>query len=97
MKSSGRHFAKRSTVPTWSIIPTYATNALRVKHRAAFEAILFDLFRTRPAEEWLKRLKAAGVPCSLVRNLREVVEDPQSEFRGMFPMVESSDDRSRIA
>jgi crotonobetainyl-CoA:carnitine CoA-transferase CaiB-like acyl-CoA transferase len=68
--------------------PDFATNTLRVKHRAACEAILFELFRTRPAQDWLKRLKAAGVPCSLVRNLREVVEDPQSEFRGMFPLVD---------
>lgn len=67
--------------------PDFATNALRVRHRAACEAILFDIFRTRSAYEWLDRLRAAGVPCSLVRNLREVVEDPQSEFRGMFPVV----------
>lgn len=68
--------------------PDYATNALRVRHRAAFEAILFEMFRQRPAEEWLRRLRAAGVPCSLVRNLREVVQDPQSGFRGMFPVID---------
>jgi crotonobetainyl-CoA:carnitine CoA-transferase CaiB-like acyl-CoA transferase len=80
-------FCKAINRPDLEHHPDYANNALRVKHRAAFESILFELFRTRPAEEWLKRLKAAGVPCSLVRNLREVVEDPQSEFRGMFPFV----------
>jgi crotonobetainyl-CoA:carnitine CoA-transferase CaiB-like acyl-CoA transferase len=80
-------FCKAIDRPDLEHHPDFANNALRVKHRAAFEAILFELFRTRPAQEWLKRLKAAGVPCSLVRNLREVVEDPQSEFRGMFPMV----------
>jgi crotonobetainyl-CoA:carnitine CoA-transferase CaiB-like acyl-CoA transferase len=70
--------------------PDYATNKLRVKNRAAIEGILSDLFRTRPAVEWLKVLGSAGIPCSLVRNLREVVEDPQSAIRGMFPMVENS-------
>jgi crotonobetainyl-CoA:carnitine CoA-transferase CaiB-like acyl-CoA transferase len=68
--------------------PDYANNSLRVRHRAAFEAILFDLFRQRPAQEWLAKLRAVGVPCSLVRNLREVVEDPQSAFRGMFPVID---------
>jgi crotonobetainyl-CoA:carnitine CoA-transferase CaiB-like acyl-CoA transferase len=68
--------------------PDYANNSLRVRHRAAFEAILFDLFRQRPAQEWLAKLRAAGVPCSLVRNLREVVEDPQSAYRGMFPVID---------
>jgi crotonobetainyl-CoA:carnitine CoA-transferase CaiB-like acyl-CoA transferase len=70
--------------------PDYATNQLRVKNRAAIEGLLSDLFRTRPAAEWLKILGAGGVPCSLVRNLREVVEDPQSAVRGMFPTVEQS-------
>ncbi|HEV3302593.1 MAG TPA: CoA transferase [Planctomycetaceae bacterium] len=68
----------------------YATNQLRVKNRAAIEGLLSDLFRTRPAAEWLKTLGAGGIPCSLVRNLREVVEDPQSTVRGMFPTVEES-------
>jgi crotonobetainyl-CoA:carnitine CoA-transferase CaiB-like acyl-CoA transferase len=68
--------------------PEFANNSLRVRHRAACEAILFDIFRQRPAQEWLARLRAAGVPCSLVRNLREVVEDPQSAFRGMFPVID---------
>lgn len=68
--------------------PDYATNALRVRHRAAFEAILFEVFPQRPAAEWIARLRAVGVPCSLVRNLREVVEDPQSDFRDMFPLID---------
>ena len=68
--------------------PDFATNALRVRHRAAMEEILFEVFRQRPAQEWLAKLRAAGVPCSLVRNLREVVDDPQSAFRGMFPVID---------
>jgi crotonobetainyl-CoA:carnitine CoA-transferase CaiB-like acyl-CoA transferase len=70
--------------------PDYATNQLRVKNRPAIEKILSDLFRTRSAAEWLKTLSAGGIPCSLVRNLREVVEDPQSTVREMFPTVEVS-------
>ncbi len=68
--------------------PDFATNALRVRHRAAMEEILFEVFRQRPAQEWLAKLRAAGVPCSLVRNLREVVDDPQSAFRDMFPVID---------
>ena len=68
--------------------PDYATNALRIRHRAAFEGMLMEMFRRHPAQHWLDRLKAAGVPCSLVRNLREVVEDPQSRFRELFPVIE---------
>jgi formyl-CoA transferase/CoA:oxalate CoA-transferase len=70
--------------------PDYATNRLRVKNRAAIEGLLSDMFRTRPAAEWLAILGKQGIPCSLVRNLREVVEDPQSDFRGLFPTVQNS-------
>ncbi len=61
-----------------------------MRNRTAIEGLLSDLFRTRPAAEWLAILSAQGIPCSLVRNLREVVEDPQSDFRAMFPTVQNS-------
>jgi crotonobetainyl-CoA:carnitine CoA-transferase CaiB-like acyl-CoA transferase len=70
--------------------PDYATNHLRVKNRAALEGLLSEMFSKRPAAEWLTILRAGGIPCSLVRDLREVVEDPQSAVRGLFPTVESS-------
>ena len=39
--------------------------------------------------EWIERLRAAGIPCSPVRNFEEVAQDPQTEFRQMFPEIES--------
>jgi crotonobetainyl-CoA:carnitine CoA-transferase CaiB-like acyl-CoA transferase len=68
--------------------PDYATNPLRVQHRPELEQILAGIFRQRPAAEWLESLRAAGIPCSLVRTFAEVFADPQSEFRGMFPMMD---------
>jgi formyl-CoA transferase/CoA:oxalate CoA-transferase len=67
--------------------PEYATNALRVKNRRTLEAILEPLFRERPMSEWVERMRAAGVPCSPVRNFQEVLEDPQTAVRRMFPNV----------
>jgi crotonobetainyl-CoA:carnitine CoA-transferase CaiB-like acyl-CoA transferase len=81
-------FCKAIERPDLEHHPEFGTNALRVRHRAAFEAILLELFRKRPAQDWIAKLRGAGVPCSLVRNLREVVEDPQSEIRGMFPQLD---------
>ena len=81
-------FCKAIDRPDLEHHPDYATNTLRVRHRAAIEGLLTDVFRQQPAAHWLQLLQAAGVPCSLVRNLREVVEDRQSAFRGMFPMVD---------
>ncbi len=68
--------------------PDYATNPDRIRNRAALEPILDSVFLQRSGAEWIERLRAVGVPCSLVRNFREVSEDPQSELRQMFPVME---------
>jgi len=68
--------------------PAYATNALRCINRAAMEAELTMVFELRRAEEWIAVLRAAGIPCTLVRTFDEVAADAQSEARAMFPEVE---------
>ena len=45
------------------------------------------MFSTRFAGEWVELLQAAGVPSSLVRNFAEVENNPQSEIRKMFPLL----------
>jgi crotonobetainyl-CoA:carnitine CoA-transferase CaiB-like acyl-CoA transferase len=68
--------------------PDYASNAARIRNRDSLDTILNGIFAGRPAAEWLEKLRAAGIPCSLVRNFREVVDHPQSEVRQMFPEME---------
>jgi crotonobetainyl-CoA:carnitine CoA-transferase CaiB-like acyl-CoA transferase len=68
--------------------PDYETNAQRIRNRAVLEPILESVFAQCPAQEWIERLRAAGVPCSLVRNFGEVARDPQCELRQMFPLME---------
>jgi crotonobetainyl-CoA:carnitine CoA-transferase CaiB-like acyl-CoA transferase len=68
--------------------PDYATNADRIRNRAVLEPLLEAVFRDRPAAEWIERLRASGVPASLARNFAEVVDDPQSAVREMFPRLE---------
>jgi len=68
--------------------PNYETNAARIRNRETLEPLLAGIFRERTVADWLERLRAAGIPCSLVRNLQEVAEHPQSEVRGLFPMMD---------
>jgi len=58
--------------------PDFATNPARVRNRPALEAILADVFRHRPVEEWVQRLHGAGIPCSPVRNFVEVSQQPSA-------------------
>ncbi len=66
----------------------YESNAVRIQHRDTLEPLLAGIFRERPAAEWIARLQEAGIPCSLVRDFREVAEHPQSGVREMFPVLD---------
>jgi len=68
--------------------PDYATNALRIRNREQIETLLSTIFHTHTGDEWIARLRSAGIPCSLVRDFREVELDPQSEVRSMFPVID---------
>ena len=70
--------------------PRFATNAERIRNREEFERLLDHIFLGNTAGEWVSQLRAAGVPSSLVRNFGEVVDDPQSALREMFPSLEHS-------
>jgi formyl-CoA transferase/CoA:oxalate CoA-transferase len=66
----------------------FATNARRVENRHRLHDILNAVFRERRMSEWIERLGAAGIPCSPVRNLAEVVAHPQTAAREMFPIID---------
>lgn len=52
----------------------FATNADRVKHRDALLEALTTVLTTAPAQHWVSRLTARGVPCGLVNGIDEAVE-----------------------
>ena len=65
--------------------PAYATNSMRVRNRDELEAFLAEIFRTDTMQNWLAKLRAAGVPASPIRRPDEVVNDEQGAVREMFP------------
>ena len=67
--------------------PEFSSNPLRVRNRAVLEPLLAEIFGEQPASYWLKALFREGVPSTLVRNLREVVDDEQTTVRNMTPVV----------
>jgi len=80
-------FCRALDRPDFEKHPRYGTNANRVRNRAELEPLLDAVFATRPAAEWVARFQAEGVPSSIVRNLQEVVDDPQARLRNMFPSL----------
>jgi crotonobetainyl-CoA:carnitine CoA-transferase CaiB-like acyl-CoA transferase len=66
----------------------FATNRARVEHYKELKPQLDARLRTRPRQDWIAELTAAGVPCGSVRDVGEVLKDPQLAARAMIQQVE---------
>jgi crotonobetainyl-CoA:carnitine CoA-transferase CaiB-like acyl-CoA transferase len=66
----------------------FATNQDRVRNYAELRPLLAKRLAARPRGHWIDTLTAAGVPCGSVRNVSEVLRDPQLESRAMIAAVE---------
>lgn len=62
----------------------FDTEARRVEHRATLVPLLNEILGTRDADEWLKRLEAAGVPAGRIKTVAEVCESAHLKARGMI-------------
>ncbi len=71
----------------WLEKPEWKTAEGRTKDRAALNAALSDVTRTRPSEWWIARLEEAGIPCGPINDIREVFEGPQVRHLGMVWQV----------
>ena len=67
--------------------PALASNAGRVTARGRVVEALATRLRTRSAADWCARLDAAGVPCGLVRGVREAVADVTGSAQTGIPPV----------
>jgi crotonobetainyl-CoA:carnitine CoA-transferase CaiB-like acyl-CoA transferase len=68
--------------------PRFATNADRVAHRDELIELIEGLFAAEPAEHWLERLAAEGVPAGKVRSLDDVYAWEQTRSQGLLLSVE---------
>jgi len=64
--------------------PLFADNATRVKNRKVVIPRLEEIFRTRTAADWLKRLRNAGVPAAPVNNVDAAFAEPPVAEREMI-------------
>ena len=63
--------------------PRFATNALRVAGRGELVPLIEAATRTRPRDEILAGMEAAGVPAGPINTVADVFADPQVIHRGM--------------
>ena len=66
----------------------FTTNRLRLANYDTLRPMLGEILRSRTRSEWVADLIKAGVPCGSVRDVAEVLQDPQLDARGMIQEVE---------
>jgi formyl-CoA transferase len=75
----------------WPADPRYATNRLRLANQGALLPEIAALLRARPRAELAEALIAAGVPCSPVNSIPEVMAEPQTAAMEMLQPVPGED------
>ena len=84
-------FAKCAAVlghPEWADDPRFAANRARVEHRHIVDDAIAQALAADTADNWLVKLKAAGVPCGRINSVAEALADPQTEARQMIETVQ---------
>lgn len=83
-----RRFCDAIGLPDAGSDERFATNRDRISRYSTLRPLLAERLRTRPSAEWVTTLKAAGVPCGAVRDVGEVLQDPQLDARDMIQQIE---------
>lgn len=65
----------------------FSSTARRARNQLELRKILQALFISRPAEEWLERLSAGGVPCAAINRYSEVLGDAQVTESGWIENI----------
>ncbi|PWW20779.1 formyl-CoA transferase/CoA:oxalate CoA-transferase [Cytobacillus oceanisediminis] len=74
----------------WVTDPRYETNPKRVENSENLRVAIENILQSKPADEWVRLLAAAGVPSSKVKKISEVVKDEQAEAINMWKNVPHS-------
>lgn len=71
----------------------YRDGRSRLEHRDALQRDLEDRLALHPAEHWITRIRAAGIPCGPIHHIDQVFADPQVQALEMIHQVTTTGDR----
>jgi len=83
-----RKLAVAMDLPELADAAEFATNAQRVRNRAALNERLTRRFAEKNTDAWARILDDAGVPCSKINSIEDVLRDPQTAARDMIMPLE---------
>ncbi|HVN29830.1 MAG TPA: CoA transferase, partial [Candidatus Binataceae bacterium] len=73
--------------PEWMEKPEWKTGGGRSKDRAALNATISEVTKTKSAAYWMETLEAAGVPCGPINRIDQMFADPQVKHLGLAAPV----------
>ena len=76
--------------PEWADDARFSSNPQRVAHQTELYAIIEAEMKTRSNAEWIATLDAAGIPCSAVQNISEMLAHEQTQSLGLLQEVPDS-------
>ncbi|NQW84516.1 MAG: CoA transferase [Alcaligenaceae bacterium] len=82
-----RSLAKVLARPEWLEDPRFIDNPKRVENQHALYTMIEAIVAQQTTEHWIKLLEAAGVPCSPVNDLAQMLAHPQTEALGLVQDV----------
>jgi benzylsuccinate CoA-transferase BbsF subunit len=82
--------------PAWTREPELHTDEGRRRHRARIDRLLADETAKQSVRCFFRELQAAGVTAGPCYGLRDVVEDPQMQVRGLFRRLPLSDGQTQL-
>lgn len=80
--------AQSLDAPAMAGDPRFATARERSKHRAELVEAIAAITREQPAQHWIDRVNAAGVPCGPIYSVDQTFADPQVKALGIAQSVE---------
>ena len=81
-------FCAAADHPEWAADPRFADAGARQAHRSELIALIAAALARAPAQHWIDRLDAAGVPCTRVNRIDRMLEEPQVAARDMIADID---------
>lgn len=86
-----RGFCGAAGHPEWTHDPRFADADARAGYRDLLLGLIADTLAAQPAQVWIGRLDAAGVPCTRVNRIDQAVAEDQVAARDMIVEIDVPD------
>jgi crotonobetainyl-CoA:carnitine CoA-transferase CaiB-like acyl-CoA transferase len=75
----------------WADDPRFIDNPARVTNQVELYRMLDEIFTAHCTAHWVERLEAAGIPCSPVQDIAQMLAHPQTDALGLVQPVPGSE------